>query len=61
MATAKIVGYMRFILRLYQLGNSLIPFMGFRKSVNPEQKKNRTSPNVPPVANSWYFPYSSPI
>ena len=59
MAMANTVGYMRFILRLYQFGNSLMPFIGFKKSVKPEQKKNNTSPIVPPVASSWYFPYSS--
>jgi len=47
--------------RLYQLGNSLIEEIGFINNVNPEQKRNKTSPIVPPVANTLYFPYSNPI
>ena len=48
---------MRFMRRLYQLGNSLIEEIGFMNNVNPEQKRNKTSPIVPPVAKALNFTY----
>lgn len=45
-----IVGYILFILRLYQfIKLSFLP----RNKVNPEQKKNKPSPIAPPVTNPW--------
>ena len=58
-ATAKIVGYMRFMRLLYQSGKYLTPAIGFKNNVKPEQKKNSTSPIAPPVARKLYFPYSN--
>lgn len=55
-AHAKTVGYIRLILRLYQLSN--LPIFP-RNRVKPEQKKNNTSPIAPPVAKALYFPYKA--
>lgn len=55
-AHANTVGYILLMRRLYQLSKRPVLPMS---RVKPEQKKNSTSPMLPPVANTEYLPYSN--
>lgn len=58
-ATAITEGYILLILLLYQFKKFIIPLLnGFINKVKPEQKKNSTSPIVPPVAKKSYLAYN---